>query len=563
MLDKERGIWYPVNNPNRSAYVCYANIGKEKRMKTIEQRRMTAACYCRLSDDDDQDGTSISIETQKKILSDYCGQNGIQIYDFYTDDGYTGTNFNRPAFRRMMQDAETEMINTIVVKDLSRFGRNHVKVGNYLDEVLPNMGIRFIAVGDNVDSARVDFDYDLMIPIKNVFNEYYPADCSRKTRQALKAKAANGEYIAARAPYGYRKSREDKHILEIDEITAPIVVEIFEMAAYQGYGYDKIARVLTERKITTPMAYQAQCEGKSYKKNPCEWNLTTVYNMVRNQTYLGHCVNGKRRVASYKNKKVLKQSEDQWIVVENMFPPLISEQLWKDAHERLKTRKHESTTGFVNIFAGLLKCDRCGKNLGISNTKDHTNYYVCNTYKKKGPSQCTSHYLPYDELYGAVLNDIQQVLHEVHYNREEFMKRVLEKISDDDGSQKQQMEREIADLVRRIEELSVKYDRLYDDRLDGLLSDRKFKELAERCEAEQGRAEERLAELKDKLSSQDDTEQGLEQFVEIAEQYGEITALDKEMLNRLIASITIGDRIKTDRVTSQEITVNYKFIGTM
>ena len=203
-------------------------------MKTIEQRRLTAACYCRLSDDDDQDGTSVSIETQKKILSDYCGQNGIQIYDFYTDDGYTGTNFNRPAFRRMMQDAEAEVINTIVVKDLSRFGRNHVKVGSYLDEVLPNMGIRFIAVGDNVDSARTDFDYDLMIPIKNVFNEYYPADCSRKTRQALKAKAANGEYIAARAPYGYRKSKEDKHIIEVDEITAPIVVEIFEMAAYQG-----------------------------------------------------------------------------------------------------------------------------------------------------------------------------------------------------------------------------------------------------------------------------------------------------------------------------------------
>ncbi len=532
-------------------------------MKTIEQRRLTAACYCRLSDDDDQDGTSVSIETQKKILSDYCGQNGIQIYDFYTDDGYTGTNFNRPAFRRMMQDAEAEVINTIIVKDLSRFGRNHVKVGSYLDEVLPNMGIRFIAVGDNVDSARTDFDYDLMIPIKNVFNEYYPADCSRKTRQALKAKAANGEYIAARAPYGYRKSKEDKHILEVDEITAPIVVEIFEMAAYQGYGYDKIARVLTERKVLAPMAYQAQQEGKTYKKDPCDWNLTTVYNMIRNQTYLGHCVNGKRRVASYKNKKVLKQSEDQWIVVENVFPQLITDQLWKDAHERLSVRKHESITGSVNIFAGLLKCDRCNRNLGISNTKDHVNYFVCNTYKKKGPGHCTSHYLPYDDLYGAVLSDIQEMLHEVHYNKEDFIHRVLERISDSDGSQRQQTEREIADLVRRIEELSAKYDRLYDDRLDGLLSDRKFKELAERCEAEQTKAEERLSLLKKSIISEGEPEQELKQFVEIAEQYDEITQLDKEMLNRLISSITIGDRIKTDGMTSQVITVNYKFIGAM
>lgn len=532
-------------------------------MKTIEQRKLTAACYCRLSDDDDQDGTSVSIETQKRILSDYCGQNGIQIYDFYTDDGYTGTNFNRPAFRRMMQDAEAEVINTIVVKDLSRFGRNHVKVGSYLDEVLPNMGIRFIAVGDNVDSARTDFDYDLMIPIKNVFNEYYPADCSRKTRQALKAKAANGEYIAARAPYGYRKSKEDKHILEVDEITAPIVVEIFEMAAYQGYGYDKIARVLTERKVLAPMAYQAQQEGKTYRKDPCGWNLTTVYNMIRNQTYLGHCVNGKRRVASYKNKKVLKQSEDQWIVVENVFPPLVTDQLWKDAHERLSIRKHESITGSVNIFAGLLKCDRCGRNLGISNTKDHVNYFVCNTYKKKGPGHCTSHYLPYDELYGAVLTDLQEVLHEVYYNKEDFIRMVLERISDSGGSQRQQTEREIVDLVRRIEELSLKYDRLYDDRLAGLLSDRKFKELAERCEAEQTKAEERLSVLRKSISSEGEPEQELKQFVEIAEQYDEITELDKEMLNRLIASVTIGDRIKTDGVTSQEITVNYKFIGAM
>ncbi|MBQ3707561.1 MAG: DUF4368 domain-containing protein, partial [Clostridia bacterium] len=226
-------------------------------------------------------------------------------------------------------------------------------------------------------------------------------------------------------------------------------------------------------------------------------------------------------------------------------------------------RKHESITGSVNIFAGLLKCDRCGRNLGISNTKDHVNYFVCNTYKKKGPGHCTSHYLPYDELYGAVLTDLQEVLHEVHYNKEDFICRVLERISDSDGSQRQQTEREIADLVRRIEELSLKYDRLYDDRLAGLLSDRKFKELAERCEAEQTKAEERLSVLRKSISSEGEPEQELKQFVEIAEQYDEITELDKEMLNRLIASVTIGDRIKTDGVTSQEITVNYKFIGAM
>ena len=187
----------------------------------IEQRKTIAACYCRLSDDDAQDGTSVSIETQTKILGDCCRDHDFEIHDFNKDDGFTGTNFQRPAFQRMMEDARNGKVNTIVVKDLSRFGREHLQVGNNLQVVLPEMRIRFIAIGDDVDSAKGSLDYDLMVPIKNIFIEYYPADCSRKTRQALKTKAENGEFIAARAPYGYRKSKDDKHILEIDEQSFP------------------------------------------------------------------------------------------------------------------------------------------------------------------------------------------------------------------------------------------------------------------------------------------------------------------------------------------------------
>ena len=280
-------------------------------MKTIEQRRIKAACYCRLSDDDAQDGTSVSIETQTKILGDYCRDHGMEIFNYYKDDGYTGTNFNRPAFKQMMKDAENGAINTIIVKDLSRFGREHLQVGTYLQVTLPNMGIRFIAIGDDVDSERGSLDYDLMVPIKNIFNEYYPADCSRKIRQAFITKASNGEFIGSQAPYGYKKSAEDKHILEPDEKTAWIIIWIFEMAAYQGYGYNKIARVLTERKVTTPAAYQAQQAGRSYNKEPTEWNLTTVYHIISNETYLGHLISGKRRIASFKNKKVIHKPNNK------------------------------------------------------------------------------------------------------------------------------------------------------------------------------------------------------------------------------------------------------------
>ena len=529
----------------------------------IEQRRTIAACYCRLSDDDAQDGTSVSIETQTKILGDYCRDHDFEIHDYYKDDGFTGTNFQRPAFRRMMEDARNGKINTIVVKDLSRFGREHLQVGNYLQVVLPEMRIRFIAIGDDVDSAKGSLDYDLMVPIKNIFNEYYPADCSRKTRQALKTKAENGEFIAARAPYGYRKSKDDKHILEIDEQTAPIVREIFELAAYHSYGYDKIARELRFRKILTPSAYLAQSEGKSYTKDPYDWNLTSVYNMLNNRTYLGHCVNGKRTVLSFKNKRVVRNAEDEWIVVENVFPPLVTEQLWNDAHERLKTRKHESTTGFVNLFAGLLKCDHCGKGLGLSNTKDHSNYYVCNTYKKKGPAKCTSHYLPYDDLYGLVLTEVQRALLAVKANRDAFIQAVQTKLNAGDESRKKALEKERDELAARVADLSRKYRQLYDDRYKGILSDRMFMELSMECESERITAEERLEAVQQTLAEQEETREGVELFADVAEQYDDITELDREILNRLIAKIVVGDSIRENGRSSQQVTVYYNFIGNL
>ena len=532
-------------------------------MNKREQSKTIAGCYCRLSDDDDQDGMSVSIETQMKILGDYCRDHRIIVHNYYRDDGFTGTNFNRPSFKQMMQDAENGVINTIVVKDLSRFGRNYVQVGSYMSEILPSMGIRFIAIGDNVDSADGNLDYDLMVPIKNVFNEFFPADCSRKTRQAFIAKASNGEFIGAHAPYGYRKSKEDKHVLEIDDVTAPIVQEIFELAAYHGYGYNKIARVLTERKVITPAAYQAQQSGRAYTGNPYAWNLTTVYKMFENETYLGHLVSGKRRKASFKSKRIIKQDEDQWIVVKDIFPPLISEELWKDAHARLGSRKRESKSGFVNIFAGLLKCDKCGYAVSIANARNRSNYFVCNTYSKKGAANCTSHYILYDELYDAVLTDVRQVVAYVHNNKEAFVQRVLEKVGDSDNNDTSRIEREIAALETKVAELEAKFDRLYDDRLNGILSDRKFKELSSKCEVEQDAATAQLAELREKYASHDDTAQDVQRFVDLVSEYNQITALDGEMLNHLVHKIVVGERQTNGDEVEQKVTVSYRFVGAL
>ena len=362
-------------------------------MKLKEQSRLIAGCYCRLSDDDEKDGTSISIETQRKILTEYCKEHGIQVYDVYEDDGFTGTNFNRPSFKRMMEDAKSKVINVIIVKDLSRFGRNYLQVGSYISDIFPMMNVRFIAIGDDVDTERGDTDYDLMLPIKNVFNEYYPADCSRKTKQAFIAKANNGEYIGAFAPYGYNKSQEDKHLLIVNTETAFIVRWMFEMAAYDGYGYNKIATVLSAHRIPTPMAHRAQQRQEIYEKDPYAWNLATVSKILNDKTYLGFLISGRRRKPSFKSNRIVKQAEEDWIIVPNVVPQLVSQKLWDDAHEKLDSRKRTSTSGFDNIFAGLIKCDKCGYALGIANASSRSNYYMCNTYKKKGPSRCSSHYI--------------------------------------------------------------------------------------------------------------------------------------------------------------------------
>ena len=530
-------------------------------MKRKEQSKIIAGGYLRLSDDDAQDGTSVSIETQSKIVKDYCLKHGFLLYDTYPDDGYTGTNFNRPNFKRLMEDAENGKINTIIVKDLSRFGRNYVQVGMYISEILPEMGIRFIAIGDNVDTGEDNVDYDLMVPIKNVFNEYYPADCSRKVRQAFITKASNGEFIGSQAPYGYRKSSEDKHVLEIDEETGPIVIDIFRMIAYLGYGYNKVARVLRERKIIKPAAYQAKIAHREFKGDPYDWNEATILKIVNNETYLGKLISGKRRKLSFKSKRVINQPEEKWIVIENVHPALISQELWDDAHKALSSRKRENHSGFDNIFAGLLKCDKCGYALSIATPGYEKGFYMCNTYRKKGPSRCSKHYIKYNEIYEAVLRDIQEVTSIIYNNEETFVKMVIDKVGESAILEQKRIAKEISDLEQRIADLDVRFERMYDDRLNGMLSDSRFKDMSAKCEEEQDRARDKIAELREWLASHKADEENARLLVSKVKELSVIKELDREILNRLVDSIIIGDRIKTSEGVKQSIRINYKFLG--
>ena len=351
-------------------------------------------------------------------------------------------------------------------------------------------------------------------------------------------------------------------MLEIDETTGPTVIRIFKMAAYEGYGYNKIARILSSEHVITPAAYQAQISGKKYEKNPYDWNLTTVYKLVRNESYLGHLISGKRRKVSFKSKRVVYQSEDKWIVKKNIFPALVSEQLWEDAHTALANRKRATISEFNNIFAGLLKCDKCGYALGVSSTQGRQAYYMCNTYKKKGKNVCSSHYTKYDELYEAVLYDLRDIVRIVKYDKLGFINDVMRKLNATSDCEEKRIQNEIADLETRIAEHDTMFKNLYKDRLSGLLSENRFKLMADECESEQSTLQNRLLDLKKLSCKKIGAENSINQFICLIERYEDITKLDRELLNALIKRIVVGDRIMNQGELVQTISIEYRFIGT-
>ncbi len=521
-----------------------------------------AACYCRLSQDDDRIGTSVSIETQKNLLEDYCREKGIHIFDFYCDDGWTGTNFERPEFKRMMGDVRNGNVNTVIVKDLSRFGRNATGVDIFFDEIVINHEARFISIGDGVDTLEKNDTFYFYFPMMNVVNQLYPYQCGEKTRQAIKNKQKRGEYIGSQAPYGYKKSPQDKHKLIIDEECAPTVKWIFEQLAYHGMGFNKIAKILSAKKIITPSALQAERAGREYTKDPYHWNLATLQSMVNNRAYLGTLVSGTRVKVSYKSKKIKKVSEDEWIVHENMHEALIPRELWDATHEKVTSRKRECIGGIPNIFSGLLKCEDCGYALGRSNSTKRDAYYICNVYKKDGKDKCTSHYIRLDELYPHVLEDIKRLLLTYNLDKERFAKEIKNHLKGTETSRYQAIVEEIEELKANIELCLNKLDTMYMDRLDGKISVDVLSIMSKRIEEEKRKAEERINILENEIKDERNSEVSALNFVNLLDRFDTIEELDTEILNRLIEKITVGERTEDeDGNIHQTITIYYRFLG--
>lgn len=531
-----------------------------------KQQHYKAALYCRLSVDDGNFGGSVSIETQKILLEQYCKDHKITDYKFYCDDGCSGTNFDRPSFKKMLSDIDEGKINLVIVKDLSRFGRNYVEAGMYVQR-FTDSNIRFIAADDNYDSL-VNSD-DLLFPIKNVVNEMYARDVSKKTKAAKKAKARDGQFIGSKAPFGYKIDPNDRHHLIVDEPAAQVVKRIFRLAS-EGVGYNKMAKIFREEKVLTPIAYfnlnNPDYFKSDYWRKEFDWHVTSIRAILNNEVYLGKLVYGKQRNKSMKSKEKVRNPKEDWIVVENCHEPIITQELWDTVHKILNAKHRPAKAGEVQMFAGLLYCSDCGHCLTYSQKqrKDGSYHgaYSCWMYKTHGKEYCASHYITFDTIYELVLIDIQRNLFQYRKNTDKFKSILSRKYQSDSQKQAEQITLEYEQKQKRCEELDKIISRLYEDNVLGRIGDERYESMSQSYELEQVEIKKALPILKSKIDELKRQSDCADNFINVIKKYTIIDKLDAAILNELIDEIVVHHKEQAeDGRTFQQIEIYYRFVG--
>lgn len=531
-----------------------------------KQQHYKAALYCRLSVDDGNFGGSVSIETQKILLEQYCKDHKITDYKFYCDDGCSGTNFDRPSFKKMLSDIDEGKINLVIVKDLSRFGRNYVEAGMYVQR-FTDSNIRFIAADDNYDSL-VNSD-DLLFPIKNVVNEMYARDVSKKTKAAKKAKARDGQFIGSKAPFGYKIDPNDRHHLIVDEPAAQVVKRIFRLAS-EGVGYNKMAKIFREEKVLTPIAYfnlnNPDYFKSDYWRKEFDWHVTSIRAILNNEVYLGKLVYGKQRNKSMKSKEKVRNPKEDWIVVENCHEPIITQELWDTVHKILNAKHRPAKAGEVQMFAGLLYCSDCGHCLTYSQKqrKDGSYHgaYSCWMYKTHGKEYCASHYITFDTIYELVLIDIQHNLFQYRKNTDKFKSILSRKYQSDSQKQAEQITFEYEQKQKRCEELDKIISRLYEDNVLGRIGDERYESMSQSYELEQVEIKKALPILKSKIDELKRQSDCADNFINVIKKYTIIDKLDAAILNELIDKIVVHHKEQAeDGRTFQQIEIYYRFVG--
>lgn len=530
--------------------------------KTNGQQKITAL-YCRLSQDDGREGESNSISNQKTILSEYAAAHGLLHTQFFVDDGVSGTTFERPDFQRMQTMAEEGRIGTVVVKDLSRFGRNYLEVGQYLEIKYPTLGIRFISIQENVDTAN-NTGTELM-PFSNIFNEWYASQTSKKIRAVLESKAANGKRVGTAVPYGYIRDKNDCEIWHIDETAAAVVRKIYALCI-EGNGPQEIARILEADRIPTPIEYYQQRGTFLHRKppaTPCQWDSTTVSDILGNRNYTGCFVNFKTTTVSYKvHKRIHRLSEEQQILPD-MQAPIVSEETWLRVQELRKNKRRPTSTGRTSLFSGLVYCADCGAKLyfcASKSTKESQEWFCCSNYKS-GRGECTAHYIRNVVLERIVSEAVNDLCDYVRCHESQFLQIMEERQKGIKNASLQNLKQTVSQSENRIAEIDRMMIRIYEDNVNGRISDERFFTMRDQYEAEQSDLKAKLKADRAELTKAESKKEDMRFLLKTIRERTDSNALTPSLVNSLIERIETHNPEKINGHKRVQVDIYFTGIG--
>ena len=516
------------------------------------------ALYCRLSQDDMLQGESNSITNQKAILKKYAEDNGFSNPVFYVDDGVSGTTWEREGFKAMLADIEEGKVGTVITKDLSRLGRDYLKTGEYIEIIFPDHDVRYIAINDGVDTLKSENE---LMAFKNIFNDWYARDTSKKIRAVFKAKGQSGKHLS-NPIYGYKHSETDKNLWVIDDEAAEVVRKIFHLCI-DGYGPTQIARILTEQGIPTPTAYALSQGRDNGHKNAKlhRWGNETIAHILEKAEYCGHTVNFRTHVKSYKNKKRVDNPKEDWLIFENAHEAIITQQEFDLVQELRKNKRRPTKHEEVNPFSGICYCADCGKKLYLCRATTMTadqEHLKCGTYAKD-KNGCTIHFVRTIVLKEIILGELNKMVAFVKDNEDEFVQMAMDNSVQKQSSELSKSRKKLKESEKRIAELDRLFTRLYEDNVSGKISDERFSIMSAGYEDEQKKLRATVAELTDFIETAEQKSADVTAFISVVQKYERITELTPEIMHELIEKIVVHAPDKSSGHRTQQIDIYYRF----
>ncbi len=535
-------------------------MGLFERVSNMESTKITAL-YCRISREDEQADISSSIETQKSYLKRYANEHRMLFTKFYIDDGFSGTNFVRPGFSELLKDIESGFVEAVITKDLSRLGRDYLTTGYYIEHYFPMNEVRYIAINDQVDTI---LDQNELAPFRNIMNEWYARDISNKIRSAYHTKALNGEFTGPFPPYGYDKNPLDKHRLIINRSQSGIVKRIFELFG-DGISVFKISKILKRDEILTPRAElnrsTKKYESKNEKAYPFEWSTKTILNILENEEYTGNIVCNRHQTKSFKNKKLLENHRDKWIISQNKHEPIIDFATFQQVQKMIQLTKRAPRTEHLNVFKGKVRCEQCGKTLTLSIRPDRNTYgtFDCSTFRRYGKARCGSHYITYEHLYSAVFQSINLLIKNVKGNKN-WLTKHLDSRNDATG-QLGFLETEVHEKNSRIQTIDDIIKKLYENYILEKIGEDKYYQLDKSYDEERLQLAKKVKDLLQQISELKKYESKIASFVQIISKFDELKEVTQNIIDDLIEKIVISN-VK-DNENKRKILIHYNYIGNL